>query len=162
MRTHWILAALLATAAPAFAQATDPAPPPPMAGEDSAPGKPPRDPGAMFERIDADGNGAIDATEWASAVEKMGERGQKMGPKLFEAADADGDGTVSRAEWDEARARMQGDRPEPGQMAERAFAEMDTNGDGALSLEEFKAGMEQMRERHGDRREGRDQFRPKR
>jgi len=150
MRTHWILAALLATTAPAFAQVA-----PADAPMEQGAGKPQRDPGAVFTRLDADANGAIDAAEWALAVEKMGERGAKMGSKLFERADADADGAVSRAEWDAAHARMQAEGPKPGQMAERAFEKMDTNGDGALSLDEFKVGMEQMRDRAGKGGEGR-------
>jgi Ca2+-binding EF-hand superfamily protein len=168
MRTHLLLAALLAMSTPVLAQITEAPVPPPM--EDGAgpardpskgPKKPPRDHGAAFDRLDADANGAIDSDEMAGATAKMGERGGKLAPKLFEGADANKDGSVTRAEWDAARARFEAERPKPGAMAERAFTEMDTSGDGALSLDEFKAGMERMRERHGAKGEGRGEERPK-
>jgi len=120
-----------------------------------------RDPGALFERVDADADGVVSAAEWQEAAARIERRGgPKGGGRLFERADTDGDGNLTRAEWDEAHARMQawrdGERPSPGQMAERVFAEIDADGDGALSLEEFRTGMEEMRARHGGRGPGGD------
>lgn len=118
-----------------------------------------RDPGALFDRIDADGDGVVSTAEWQDAAARIERRGgPKGGGRLFERADADGDGNLTRAEWDEAHARMQawrdGERPSPEHMAERVFSEIDADGDGMLSLEEFRAGMEEMRSRHGKRGPG--------
>lgn len=72
---------------------------------------------AMFERVDADGNGVITAVELeASAVE--GGRGGRM----LARADADGDGDVTR---DEAVAQ-----------AVARFQRMDADGDGTISEDE--------------------------
>lgn len=120
----------------------------------------------MFDRLDADGDGVITRAEIEAA-------------RLARAAemDADGDGTITREEfvaWHAARAAERAERragrmfdrvagPDaegiaPEQMLregriDRMFARLDTDGDGAISREEFEAGAARMRDRRGEMRE---------
>lgn len=99
----------------------------------------------MFERFDADGDGAITREEMeqahAAAKEnrearrskkherKGGERGAGA-KKAFEQADSDGDGTLSRSELlaqNEAR-------------VDKMMERLDADGDGALSADEMREG----------------------
>jgi len=122
----------------------------------------------MFERLDADGDGIVTRAEVEAA--HLG-RAAEM--------DADGDGTISRAEfvaWHTARAaarterraermfdRLAGRGAEgiaPEEMLregrlDRMFERLDTDGDGAISREEFEAGAERMRDRRAEMREKR-------
>ena len=84
--------------------------------------------------------------------------------KLIQRADADQDGSVTREEFDAHQRKMRDERRkaeagkegQPGaaggagrpggrRSPEEFFNRMDTDGDGMLSLEEFKTGMGQMR-----------------
>lgn len=91
-------------------------------------------PGPMFEKMDRNGDGAID-----------GEEARAMREKAFARMDSNGDGTVTQAEIEQ---RRQGAR----QGADAMFAKADSNGDGALSKEEFLAfpGMMGRADRDGD------------
>ena len=104
----------------------------------------------MLERADADGDGAIDAEEFAAAALER-----------FERADADGDGLVTEAERDAAHEAMRsqrrdralvrfgedrvaeweaehGDRgPRGHHRGGEGFAEADLNGDGAIDAVEL-------------------------
>jgi len=84
-------------------------------------------PGAMFDQIDADGDGRITPAEVES------HRAAR-----FAEVDADGDGKVTKAELEahmleQARERM-------AQRLDRMFTWMDTDGDGALDVNEFGPG----------------------
>lgn len=93
----------------------------------------------MFERLDADRDGAITSVEIASVAQRgpgqggqgpggpgrRGGRGPGMMGQMFTAADADGDGRITREELRvSARAR---------------FCEQDVNGDGLISVDERPA-----------------------
>lgn len=124
-------------------------------GEDPAPReRGEREPGALFERMDANKDGFIVADE-------VGERGARMFERLKTDADKNEDGKISREEFDATMAQRRrpggegrpgaegrpGQRPEgrPGmQFSPEAMLErMDANKDGKISKEEAP---ERMRE----------------
>jgi len=77
--------------------------------------------GRFFRQADSNGDGVIDASE-ATAMRE----------KAFERLDSDGDGLIARSEMENRRHRRQ-------QMADGLFARADSNGDDALSRDEFLA-----------------------
>lgn len=110
--------------------------------------------GAVFDRLDADGDGRISEAEVREARERRLSR-----------MDRDGDGAVNRAEMrahamarverrvDRRFGRLDADgdgRVDAGEMETRAavrFARADRNGDEAISRDEFDAAMGRLRER---------------
>lgn len=85
--------------------------------------------------LDANGDGRIDAAEFAAAREKR--RAMRMEKRLAK-ADTDADGSVSVEEFVAAR--------------QARLAALDTDGDGILSREEFRQGGKRGH-RHGPRPE---------
>jgi len=83
--------------------------------------------GRLFQRLDANGDGAIERSE----VEVVRER-------LFARFDADGDGFLTREEIESASSRRRRRAPmgDPAARAER----LDADGDGAVSEAEFVRG----------------------
>ena len=78
-----------------------------------------------FQRLDADGSGAISRAEFLMLRREM-----------FARIDADGSGTVTRAEIEAARQATPGQRKM--QADDRIWAQ-DANGDGVLTLTEYTA-----------------------
>jgi len=72
-----------------------------------------------FQRIDTNGDGRIDAQEFAKAHEVR-----------FERMDANGDGVVTQAELEESARK---------ERAERHFKRLDADGDGQVTKAEFAA-----------------------
>lgn len=81
----------------------------------------------MLERMDKDGDGRISEAEFSP---------RREGP-LLERADADGDGMVTRAE---VEAMMRERQREAEERMDTLFADMDSDGDGAITAEELRAG----------------------
>ena len=94
-----------------------------VAADDAAPGKGRPggkfagkvDKGAMFDKMDADGDGKVTKAELEKFFQGMQERlkaagkepkfagkGGPLGEKMFEKLDADGDGKISKAEFEKA------------------------------------------------------------
>lgn len=97
-----------------------------------------------FGRIDADGDGFIDAREAEQVAARMREMAGREGP-----------GRVAPGRGDEAGRRPFGERPtgemaaegqRPEALAEQVFDRMDTDGNGTLSREEYLAGAARLRE----------------
>jgi Ca2+-binding EF-hand superfamily protein len=82
-----------------------------------------------FQSLDVDGDGAVTSEELEAAVAEMGGR-PAPGHGLVRSADADRDGAVTREEWS---ARL---------------AEIDSDGDGALTDEELTESFLRRHQRH--------------
>jgi hypothetical protein len=85
---------------------------------------------AMMQKFDANGDGVLDDAERAKMKEAFATRRAARKAARVARFDADHDGALSPAE----RAAMRD------QLARDRFAKLDKNGDGMLSLDEFKAG----------------------
>ena len=92
-------------------------------------GDPARKP-TMMQKFDANGDGALDTAERAKMKEAFAAHRAARKAARIARFDADQDGALSPAE----RAAMKDE------FARERFAKLDANGDGALSLDEFKAG----------------------
>jgi Ca2+-binding EF-hand superfamily protein len=120
---------------------------------------------ARFATLDADGNGTVTSEEFLASVDERAKTG-------FERMDRNDDGVVDRDDrrgWGRhmgggPRHAMRGERPRLSdeeraerreQFADRAFARLDTDEDGAISRAEFDAGMEARADRRAERGEGR-------
>lgn len=80
----------------------------------------------MLERLDTDKDGSISKEEFsARRVEN------------FKTMDPDGDGRITKAELPEAMERLREARRR--EQMERSFSELDKNGDGAVTQDEFLA-----------------------
>jgi len=82
-------------------------------------------PPEMFDRADADKDGALSKEEIQEAVRRLAPDGAggKLGGAMFRRQDADGDGKISRGEW---------------KMAADLFDRLDTNKDGFLEMAEVQ------------------------
>ncbi len=112
----------------------------------------------LFAKLDVNGDGSVDASELQSLTDYIS---QKTGTKvdsasLMKAIDTDGNGSISSTELSDntrklfhslreqllgTQASSQSDQAGPPD-ADQMFASLDTNGDGTLSADEFKAGMQ--------------------
>lgn len=117
----------------------------------------------MWDRMDTNGDGAIDQTDRDALKAKWAEKRAERAPERFAAMDADGNGEVSLAEMQAhhaermaRRAERRGAstdaaRPDRQERHARMFAKLDTDGSGGLSGEEMKAGHDMHKGRHGKR-----------
>jgi Ca2+-binding EF-hand superfamily protein len=85
----------------------------------------------LFEKFDADGDGAITKTELEAAFAAR-DANTARADVLFGKLDADGDGSISKDELKDAFALA-------ASLAERLFAKLDADGNGKISEAEFEA-----------------------
>jgi hypothetical protein len=85
---------------------------------------------AMMQKFDANGDGVLDDAERTKMKEAFATHRAARKAARIARFDADRDGALSPAE----RAAMKDE------LAGKRFAKLDKNGDGTLSLDEFKAG----------------------
>lgn len=118
-----------------------------------------RQPPKLSEKLqadfDADGSGALDATELQSLVDDMasrtGQSGSRSAQDLLSANDSDGNGSLSTAELESALSSM---RPAPSTLdfaqgrgagaEDDLFGKVDSDGSGSLSQDELTAMLQQM------------------
>ncbi len=114
----------------------------------------------MFAKMDADGNGSVTLAEMQSAMPMANdtlaallqdaEQTQGVAHKggmmqhlqdAFTSADADGDGALSEAEFSAFDAEMKADAPSgaAGTDASSLFSQLDSDGDGKVTMDELKA-----------------------
>jgi Ca2+-binding EF-hand superfamily protein len=111
----------------------------------------------LFAKLDTNGDNSVDATELKSLTDYLSEEtGTTVdAASLLKAVDSDGDGSISSTEitdnakklFDSLRDQLMSSRLGGAQGAqppdaEQMFASLDTDGDGSLSADEFKAGMQ--------------------
>ncbi|MDX1680202.1 MAG: EF-hand domain-containing protein [Akkermansiaceae bacterium] len=89
--------------------------------------------GERWKKVDLDGDGSLSRDEFAR-MERLAKVPEEKRQALFERLDKNGDGRIERSEM----LRRQGDgRPHP--LIPR-IGELDQDGDGAVSFQEFQAG----------------------
>jgi Ca2+-binding EF-hand superfamily protein len=95
---------------------------------------------ARFAERDANGDGRLDRDELLAGAAQRAKRGVD---RMMGRLDADGDGAITADEF--------ADAGRPGADPARLVGRFDTDGDGALSLPEFEAGLAEVRAHRGMR-----------
>lgn len=132
------------------------------------------DPQEMFNRVDKDGSGGIDADELSAMTEKMAEHtGETIDvDSLMETYDSDGDGVLNEEETHEAMESLReemgpppgggrppmggpiadasGPMPGMGPSPEEMFNKVDEDGSGGVDADELSTMAEEMAERTGE------------
>ncbi|MDQ3205367.1 MAG: hypothetical protein M3Q40_02405 [Pseudomonadota bacterium] len=92
----------------------------------------------MFQRMDGDGNGRVDAGELDAALTANGRAGaaQVTSQERIRLLDSDGDGLLSQQEH--------------GSGAQRMFVQLDANADGRITAQEHAAARAKVAARAGD------------
>jgi Ca2+-binding EF-hand superfamily protein len=94
--------------------------------------------GGMFQKADANGDGAVTLDE-----------AKAQSADMFAKLDLDGTGSLTREEMTEARQKMRVERRK--EMAGKRFERMDLNDDGSVTREEMEEAAEKRMKRSGDR-----------
>lgn len=90
---------------------------------------------AMWEKHDADGDGFLSIREFQS-MPRIARLPEQQQLRLFNRLDKNEDGKVSQEELREIRQSRNGERPAHGM---RRLMELDSDGSGGVSIEEFRA-----------------------
>jgi Ca2+-binding EF-hand superfamily protein len=121
------------------------------------PGVDPQKSKELFAKLDVNGDGSIDASEMKSLTDYLGAKTGKSvdASAVMTAIDTDGNGSVSSAEFtdntrklfDSLRGQLMGAKvgastQSSGSAVDKMFAALDSNGDGSISADEFKSGMQ--------------------
>lgn len=109
-----------------------------------------RDGSRVFDRLDGNSDGVIDAAELRAQRERA-----------FSRLDGDGDGVITAAEREQARSRMQRVRERMQGRIDEIAAQADSNRDGDISRDEFLAAPQPLLSRadaDGDGRISREEF----
>lgn len=127
---------------------------------------------ARFNALDTDEDGVVSLEEFLAATDARSQaRFERMGPN--EDGIVTGDGRRGWGRHHRNAPRAEGQRQRPAVTAERRaerlseraaeqFARLDTDGDGAISPEEFEAGLQARGERFAERRQERAERREQR
>lgn len=95
----------------------------------------------LFERVDADGSGSVDATELQGSLDKLAEKTGRSAPDataLVQQSDADGDGSLSAKELGTAARSLLPSTMEFAQhRSEKIFSKLDADGNGSLNADEL-------------------------
>lgn len=95
----------------------------------------------MFDRVDADGSGSVDATELQTSLDKVAEKTGRTpadATQVLQQADRDGDGSLNAKELGVAvRGQLPSTVDFAQQRSEKIFSKLDADGSGTLSADEL-------------------------
>merc|ERR1712035_226537 len=94
----------------------------------------------VFKHFDADNSGSIDLNEFKAILAKLGNSDAAKAEEHFKKADADGSGAIDAKEF-AALAEAACEKAFKGVDASAFLAVADKDGDGEISLSEFKAAL---------------------
>ena len=95
----------------------------------------------MFDRVDADASGSVDATELQASLDKVAEKTGRTpadATQVMQQADRNGDGTLNAKELGVAvRGQLPSTVDFAQQRSEKIFSKLDADGSGTLSADEL-------------------------